>query len=157
MNRLKSAMFAVLVIGSAVALVAQGNPTDKADTSAKTGKTSVTVTGCVAAGTEAGRFILTNAAVVPAATAATTGTSGVASPADAAATTSYALTGSDLKAHLGHKVEVTGTTSQHAAKATTAAPAAPAADASAAVPAAASAPDATLDVKSLKMVAATCS
>jgi len=66
------------------------------------------------------------------------------------------LTGSDLKAHLGHKVEVTGTTS-HAAKATTAAPAAPAADASAAVPAAASAPDATLDVKSLKMVAATCS
>ena len=85
---------------------------------------------------------------------APTGTSGVVAPAAAAAATSYALTGSDLKAHLGHKVEVTGTTSQHDAKAATAAPAA---QPSAAVPAAASAPDATLDVKTLKMIAATCS
>ena len=41
MNRLKSAMFAVLVTGSAVTLAAQGNPTDKADTSANPAKTSV--------------------------------------------------------------------------------------------------------------------
>ena len=154
MNRLKSAMFAVLVTGSAVTLAAQGNPTDKADTSANPAKTSVTVTGCVTAGTEAGHFVLTNAALVPAATMAPTGTSGVVAPAAAAAATSYALTGSDLKAHLGHNVEVTGTTSQHDAKAATAAPAA---QPSAAVPAAASAPDATLDVKTLKMIAATCS
>lgn len=52
----------------------------------------VTVTGCVAAGKDAEHFMLTDAVL--------TGEK---------AGKSYDLMGGDLKAHLGHKVEVTGT------------------------------------------------
>lgn len=54
----------------------------------KMGK-SMAVTGCVAAGSEAGHYMLTNATM-----------------GDMTAQ-SYDLIGGDLKAHLGHKVEVT--------------------------------------------------
>ena len=160
MNRLKIAMFAVLVTGSAVALAAQGEAVDKATPSSKSGKTDVTVTGCVAAGTQAGHFVLTDAAAVPAATPSTTGTSGAAAadaPAVMASPTSYDLKGGNLKPHVGHKVEVTGTTWQnaaaHGAEATTAAPATPSPDAAAAT----STPGATLEVKSVKMLSTSCS
>jgi hypothetical protein len=51
----------------------------------------ITVTGCVAAGSESGHYVLTNGMMA----GDTTGKS-------------YNLTGGDLKAHVGHKVEVTG-------------------------------------------------
>jgi hypothetical protein len=50
------------------------------------------VTGCVAEGSEAGRYILINATVM----GDTTGRS-------------YDLIGGELKAHVGHTVEITGT------------------------------------------------
>lgn len=52
----------------------------------------ITVTGCVAAGKDAEHFVLTDAV-----------------PAGEKTGKSYDLMGGDLKAHLGHKVEVTGT------------------------------------------------
>jgi hypothetical protein len=183
MNRLKSAMFAVLVTGSAVALGAQGEATDKAATSPNSGKTAVTVTGCVATGTQAGQYVLTNAAVVPDAKPVATGTSGAAvveSPTSMESTTSYALKGGDLKAHVGHKVEVTGTTWQAnaGAKEITASPATPSPDAATATPStptatatpspdaatatpqaattAPSTPRATLEVNSVNMISTTC-
>jgi hypothetical protein len=59
---------------------------------------------------------------------------------------SYALTGADLKAHLGHKVEVTGTiTSDKTSKDVTATKGVPGMT-----------PAGTLNVKSVKMVAETC-
>jgi hypothetical protein len=57
----------------------------------KMGK-SMHVTGCVAEGSEPGRYILINATVM----GDTTGKS-------------YDLIGGDLKAHVGHTVEITGT------------------------------------------------
>ena len=57
----------------------------------KMGK-SMTVTGCVAAGSEPGHYVLANGTMM----GDTTGKS-------------YDLMGGDLKAHVGHKVEVTGT------------------------------------------------
>ena len=108
-----------------MALSAQGDAT----ASSKSGKTDVTVTGCVAAGTQAGHFVLTDAATVPVQTPSPTGTSGGAvadAPAAMASPTSYDLKGGNLKPHIGHKVEVTGTTwqnaAEHGAKATTARP-----------------------------------
>jgi len=60
---------------------------------------------------------------------------------------SYALIGADLKAHLGHKVEVTGTiTSDRTSTDTTATKGIPGMK-----------PAGTLNVKSVKMVAETCS
>lgn len=58
----------------------------------KMGK-AITVTGCVAAGTDANHFMLTNGMMA----GETTGKS-------------YNLMGGELKGHLGHKVAVTGTT-----------------------------------------------
>ena len=61
-------------------------------------------------------------------------------------TLSYALIGADLKAHVGHKVEVTGTiTSDRTSKDTTAIKGIPGTN-----------PAGTLNVKSVKMVAETC-
>jgi hypothetical protein len=53
---------------------------------------SMAVTGCVAAGSEAGHYMLTNATMMSDMTGK-----------------SYDLIGGSLKAHVGHKVEVTGT------------------------------------------------
>ena len=77
---------------------AQTTPTEKPDkekmdTAAKKG--AVTLTGCVAAGTEPGHFMLNDATKE-------------GEPAGAPAA-SYALMGGELKAHVGHKVAVTGT------------------------------------------------
>ena len=151
MNRLKFATVAVLVAGSTVALVAQ--PAVASD------KTVVTVNGCVAAGEKADHYLLTKAAITPAALPTATGTAGTATKEDAPAAmeaaTSYQLKGGDLKAHLGHQVEVTGTISQDLSsiRVKSATPPAASADAATAV----SAPTGTLDVKSVKMIAATCS
>lgn len=78
----------------AVAAAAQTGSTGKMDqdhmSKDKMGK-SMMVTGCVAAGAETGHYMLTNGMMK----GDTTGKS-------------YELMGGDLKAHVGHKVEVTG-------------------------------------------------
>ena len=70
---------------------------------------SVTLTGCVREGDMPNSFVLANADVssIPGLSAgsAATGTSGAASTATLGLTSS----GVDLKPHVGHKVEVTGT------------------------------------------------
>ena len=117
----------------------------------------MTINGCVAAGEKADHYLLTKAAITPAVAPTPTGTSGTtteAAPAALEARTSYELKGADIKAHLGHQVEVTGTISQDVSsrRITAATPPAPTADA-----ASATAVTGTLDVKSVTMVAATCS
>ena len=87
---------------------APAEPQKKADVS------TVTLVGCLQAGTETGTFTLTNATMKAAgASATTTPAEPPASPTAAAKDDkkSYTLTpGSsvDLKAHVGHRVEVTG-------------------------------------------------
>jgi hypothetical protein len=68
--------------------------------------TPVTVTGCVAAGAVTGQYTLTNATLAPSAMdKVPPATDKMSAPA-----TSYTLKGGDdLKPHLGHKVQVTGT------------------------------------------------
>jgi hypothetical protein len=97
MKRLMMALCCVCAV--AVAPAAQTPPTEKPDkdkmmdTAAKKG--AVTVTGCVAAGTEPGSFMLKEATKE-------------GDPAGAP-TASYSLMGGELKPHVGHKVAVTGT------------------------------------------------
>src|SRR5579872_6215596 len=88
MTRLLMAMCCACLMG-ATGLAQMSTDKDKManDTMGK----SITVTGCVAAGSESGHYILTNGMMAGDATGK-----------------SYDLTGGQLKAHVGHKVEVTG-------------------------------------------------
>jgi hypothetical protein len=74
----------------------------------------VKVIGCVAGGSAAGRYRLTNAFLsgddVPA-TAGTVGTAGSGQDVSFENSRSFDLIGGDLKAHMGRKVEVIGITS----------------------------------------------
>ena len=104
--------------------------------------TPVTVTGCVAAGAVTGQYTLTNATLAPSAMdKAPSATDKVSAPS-----TSYTLKGGDdLKPHLGHKVQVTGTLAKpDISKPTTETPKADKMMAG------------TLNVTSVKMVSATC-
>ena len=67
---------------------------------------TVTVTGCVAEGTMADHYMLNNATV----------STGGMMKNDAMSDhpTSFALSGGELKPHVGHKVEITGTVSKPA-------------------------------------------
>jgi hypothetical protein len=96
MKRLMMVLCCVCTVAAVSA--AQTTPTEKPDkekmdTAAKKG--SVTVTGCVAAGTEPGHYMLNDATKE-------------GEPAGAPVA-SYALMGGELKPHVGHKVAVTGT------------------------------------------------
>ena len=111
MKRITLAVSLGLVAGL-VGLSAQTPPVDKTDRA--TNDKPVTVTGCVAEGASA-IYTLTNAQVTaPLASAPTTaGTAGTQSTEKSASmehSASYQLKGGDLKAHVGHRVEVTGTT-----------------------------------------------
>ena len=88
MKRLMTAVYCACLMGAAAA--AQTGSTDKMDKD-KMGKPTM-VTGCVAAGSMADHYMLTNGMMA----GDTTGKS-------------YDLMGGDLKAHVGHKVEITGT------------------------------------------------
>jgi hypothetical protein len=112
MKRITLAVSLGLVAGL-VGLSAQTPPVDKTDRAIN--DKPVTVTGCVVEGASAS-YTLTNAQVTgPLASAPTTaGTAGTQSTEKSASMehgTSYQLKGGDLKAHVGHRVEVTGTTS----------------------------------------------
>src|SRR5262245_45921791 len=108
---------------------------------------TVTVTGCVAEGSS-GSFVLNNAMMSNA--MKKEGTSGTTPPSTpSTSSTTYTLVGGEnLKAHVGHKVEVTGTPG--AASSATATAGAAGATASSASKAQ------ELRVQSVKMVSATC-
>ncbi len=79
---------------------------------------TLTVTGCVAEGIEAGSYTLTSATILAnlasrPTTAGTAGTLGTEKSASMEHRAWYQLKGDDLKAHVGHKVEATGTTSDN--------------------------------------------
>jgi hypothetical protein len=121
MNRMFATMsFAMACsVAGAMAQTYPATPSDKGQTDKGKKDGTVIVTGCVAQGDTEAQFKLTNAMLAdpttkaqdkmssdPAKPAGTTG----AKP-DAGMTMSYDLVGGDnLKAHLGHKIEVTGTT-----------------------------------------------
>jgi hypothetical protein len=155
MNRIKYATAIAMAVGCTVALSAQAVSGDK-DKAAQTRMSSpVTVTGCIAKGQEAGQYVLTNAVLTPEmapSTAGATSTSTIDKTASIPAVTSYALKGDMLEGHVGHKVQVTGTTWQE--KATDIANSK---DTSNPTSAGSTSPQATLDVKTVKMLSTTCS
>lgn len=108
MNALVST--AAVAIACSVALGAQSGDTPQARSDQKPANV-VTATGCVAAGAGAGEFTLTDATVMPAAAAAKEGMPPAKGKMAADHAMSYLLSGTvaDLKAHVGHKVTVTGT------------------------------------------------
>jgi hypothetical protein len=115
---------------------------------------SVTVTGCLKAGEPADTFILSDLKWSDKDKAV--GTAGSAVPAEVASATTLKIIPSastKLTPHVGHTIEVTGTVSDKDKK-TDSAPAAAPADPASPRPSASSGP--SLEVKSLKMVSATC-
>lgn len=109
----------------------------------------VTIVGCVAAGTGAGQFELTNAMM-----ASAMAQEKMNEKAKTNAGATYMLTGGEnLKAHMGHKVEVTGTLAKMTGhdKMAGEKPAAAAKD-----PSAAAKVHGTVAVTAVKMVSATC-
>ena len=92
MNRLMTMICCACLMGASAA--AQTGSTEKMDKDKMAKHTMANpmmVTGCVAAGSESGHYMLTNGMMA----GDTTGKS-------------YELMGGDLKAHVGHKVEITG-------------------------------------------------
>jgi hypothetical protein len=158
MNRMKFAAAIAMAVGCTGALSAQAVSGDK-DKAAQTRMSSpVTVTGCIAKGHEAGHYVLTNAVLTPEtapSAAGATSASTIDKTASIPADTSYALKGDMLEGHVGHKVEVTGTTWQEKATSTT--DIANSKDTSNPTSAGSSSPQATLDVKTVKMLSTTCS
>jgi hypothetical protein len=71
----------------------------------------VKVIGCVAGGSEAGHYRLTNAFLSGDATAGTVGTAGSGQDVSFENSPSFDLIGGDLRGDMGHKVEVVGITS----------------------------------------------
>jgi hypothetical protein len=154
-TRIWSATCAALALATTVAVLAQDPPSSPASQSQSTAAKSITVTGCVQRAQQSptgtsGRstpsamdpkFVLTNAAI---STSGTAGTSGTAAPPSTAVASEYKLDSdeSKLTAHVGHKVEISGTVEQPSRA--TQPPAASAANAP------------TLKVETVKMVAATC-
>ena len=97
MKRLMIAMCCACVLGLSGIAAAQEAKMDKS--MAKETK----VTGCVAQGAEMGHYMLNNAVMSDMA-----GMKKDTMKKDDMKTMSYMLMGGDLKAHVGHKVEVTG-------------------------------------------------
>jgi hypothetical protein len=148
MNRFLTAV-SLAAMCSASVLAAQ-TPTSQPAPQDRKQDHAVTVTGCVAPGAGPSQYILTSATAMPAvADKATPATDKGNMPPGH--TMSYTLVGgTDLKAHLGHKVEVSGTLAK---------PGVPP-DASAKPPAGDRASKdmmgGTLTVAAVKMVSATC-
>ena len=119
--------------------------TPAAQRSSDAGK--VTYIGCVKPGTGADSFVLESASIAPAAGApSAVGTSGAGKGTNLNLS---ARTGTDLKAHLNQKVEVTGTMARPSATA--------GASASDAGASATAKPAMNFNVETVKMVAASCS
>ena len=154
MNRMKCAAAVAIAVGCTVALSAQAVSVDKDKADQTSMNSPVTVTGCVAKGTDAGHYVLTNAVLTSEKAAATDTTSApsIDKTASKAAGTSYALKGDNLEGHVGHKVEVTGTTWHE--KATEIGNSK---DTPSPTSAGSTSPQTTFDVKTVKMLSTTCS
>jgi len=104
-KRVIAGVGAAMLCSLVLVVAAQEPPPQRPTTPAMADKT-VTVTGCLAAGTEPNQFVLTTISDKPAKPGETpTGTAGSTEPQ-----MKYALqsTDEDLKKHAGHKVTVTG-------------------------------------------------
>ncbi len=145
----------ILVLASAAVVGAQQYPAPKADDKMAKDAKDLTVTGCVAAGTEPNTFILTAKAASPD-VAAPAPTTPPAEGAAAASTVTYRLDSPEkVKAHLGHQVEVTGRLDDTKGTAKEATPPAP--DATQPAGTSGKQPSLKLNVKAVKMLSATCS
>jgi hypothetical protein len=146
---------AAFACATAIGVAAQ---TPSATPSSKTDDKTVTVTGCLEDASAApsatapkSGFVLANATMGSGSTAGSTvGTTGTTGTTASSRGTSYVLEGRDteLKSHVGHRIEVTGTI-EPKAKMDPAATAAPGAASTHAM-------DDRLTVTSIKMVAADC-
>jgi hypothetical protein len=145
----------ILVLVSAATVGAQQYPAPKADDKvAPKDAKDLTVTGCVAAGTEPNTFILTTKAASADAAAPTTPPADATAPA--ASMVTYKLDSPEkVKAHLGHQVEVTGRLDDKKGTDTTAA--SPAPDATQPAGTSGKQPALKLNVKAVKMISASCS
>jgi hypothetical protein len=147
-----------LIIGIALicggAASAQSPAPAKPSNGGATVKDGVVVTGCVAQAPDGRGYLLNDAIMAPAATGRTASDAAATPPADKTVL-SYVLDGGNLKGHVGHKVEITGTKSgDKAGKADKASDPAKMDTSNAAL-------DhqdvgGTLKVKSVKMIAASC-
>ena len=139
---------------SAASVGAQQYPAPKSDD--KAAKDSLTVTGCVGAGTEPNTFILTKSSAAAAAPAAPATPPAATAPAPAADAIVYRLDSPEkVKGHLGHQIEVTGTLDE--TKTADAKEATPAPDAAKTAGTSGKQPSLKLKVKEVKMLSATCS
>ena len=148
----------ILVLVSAATVGAQQYPAPKADDKVAKDAKDLTVTGCVAAGTEPNSFILT--AKAAGSDAAAPAAAPTTPPADAAATAAstvvYRLDSPEkVKAHLGHQVEVTGRLDDK--KGSDTKEATPAPDATQPAGTSGKQPSLKLNVKAVKMLSASCS
>jgi hypothetical protein len=114
MNRQSLVASFALVAALVAALSAQGTSSNR-DVNEKTIQSiRVKVIGCVAGGREAGQYRLTDAVLsgddIPS-TAGTAGKAGSGQDISFENSPSFDLIGDHLKAHVGHKVEVIGITS----------------------------------------------
>lgn len=112
---LRSVAFVVsAVVGLTTTLGAQRAIPRGSKPPSKAHAKTVTITGCVAQGIDADHYILANAVrreqpLSSTAAAGTSGTTGSDKVGASDRTGPYDLQGGEFKAHLGHKVEVTGT------------------------------------------------
>ena len=114
MNQRNVAFVICAVVGLTATMTAQGTIPGGLKAPAKTQAKTVTLTGCVAQGIDADHYMLANAVrrEQPPASTAKAGTSKTVGSDQAGAndrTGPYDLQGGEFKAHLGHTVEVTGT------------------------------------------------
>src|SRR5712692_1385230 len=114
MTRHRLVASAGVVTGLAAALSAQAPPSNGKVDQKAIHSIRVKVIGCVASGRDAGQYRLTNAFLsgdgVPS-TAGTGGKAGSGQDVSFENSPSFDLIGGRLKAHVGHKVEVIGITS----------------------------------------------
>jgi len=147
------------ILAGAVSGVFAQTPTSEAPQS--TSSKNITVTGCVARAQQSptgttgttgatatkseAKFILTNASLDTSKATGAAGTTGSAAPSSTSIASEYRLDASDAKlsAHVGHKVEISGTVE--------------APSMSEQKPAASAANSPTLKVDTVKMIASTCS
>jgi hypothetical protein len=112
---LRNVVFVVsAVVGLTTTLTAQRATPNRSKASSRAPAKTVTITGCVAQGVDSDHYVLAEAVrrEQPPSSTAVAGTSGRVGSDKAGAsdrTGPYDLQGGEFKAHLGHKVEVTGT------------------------------------------------
>jgi hypothetical protein len=122
----------LLLAGLAVAVASTSLTAQETAKPQTLAKDSITVTGCLQAGTAPDTFTLSNVTQAAAATSAT-GTSGATATATAttgpkSTDTKYELVAAgtvNLKPHVGHKVEITGTEAKGATGTSGATPSTP--------------------------------